>query len=119
MADILPGFVSMALDPKERSEDTPAVADTSAMPVYPYGLSICLQEEQLAKLDLEDDVEVGNMIALHCLAKVTSVAKNDTTDGTKTRVEMQIVAIEAEENEEEDTRPSVAEQYGKRYKKGE
>jgi hypothetical protein len=95
-------FVNMAIEQNRTEEAMPMMQDT---PVYPYGLSICLCNDELEKLGLDASCEVGDMITMECLAKVTSVSKNDTTEGTKTRVELQIVAI-ATEDEEESVMPS-------------
>ena len=81
-------------------------------PDYPPGLSICLTQDELEKLDLEDDCEVGDMIHMHCIARVTSVSKNEINGEQKCRVELQIIAIACDEEEddendeaEEDMRP--------------
>jgi len=70
---------------------------------YPYGLCISLSQDELKKLGLEDEeVEVGDMIHLHCMAEVTSVSKSDNQQmGPQCRVELQITHIAAEDEEEE------------------
>ena len=87
----------------ERARDTypPAIAD---MPDIPYGLSICLTEVELEKLNLDDEIEVGDMIHLSGMAKCTSISKNDTGNGTKVRAECGFVMLSAE-NEEEENEP--------------
>lgn len=60
---------------------------------YDYGLHLCFSDETLEKLNLDDDVEVGDMLDLRALAKVTSVSKLDTGDGQKTRVELTLTHI--------------------------
>lgn len=101
--EILPNFVDMALTPAEQKADEPSMTVSSySAPTYPYGLCLCFTDEQLGKLDLEDDANVGDHVLLHCIAKVTSVSKQDTENGPKTRVEMQITHIAAEDDDEED-----------------
>ena len=70
--------------------------------IYPYGLCICLTQDELDKLDLDPNCEVGDMIHLNALAKVTSVSKRETEDGNDCRVELQIIymAVEDEETEQ-------------------
>lgn len=101
----MPSFISMAKDPDEMKE-TMAAPDMGDQPIFPYGLAISLGDEELAKLDMEDDCNVGDMVCFKSLAKVTSVTKNDTVDGAKTRVELQIIGIELDgchdENDEDD-----------------
>lgn len=102
--EVLPQFVDMAKNPKEIAEDgAPLEAASPSQNLYPYGLSICLTNEELDKLDLDDDVDTGDTVHLFCLAKVTTVTKTDTTDGPKCRVEMQIthIAVESEDEENE------------------
>jgi hypothetical protein len=101
---VLPKFVDMAKTATELGLNKPEVAATPEMPsqpVYPYGLSICFGQEELDKLDLEADVQVGDTVHLFCLAKVTSVSTNDTTEGPKTRVEMQITNIAVHDEDQE------------------
>lgn len=89
----------------EEKLETAQPAAIGNQPEYPYGLSICLTESELEKLGLEADCEVGDLLHLFALAKVTSVSKTDTGNGSKCRVELQIVMLgtesENEENEEE------------------
>ena len=71
---------------------------------YPYGLCISLADEDVEKLGLEDETpEIGDMIHLFCMAKVTSIS----VDGNGKRIELQITHMacedEDEENEEEDS----------------
>ncbi len=74
------------------------------LPDVPYGHCISLTEVELEKLELDDDCEVGDMIDLRAMAKVTSVSKTDTGGGPKCRIELCItdLAIEDEDEEDED-----------------
>lgn len=75
-------------------------------PTYPYGLCISLCQDQLDKLGMEEEVNRGDILHMHCLAEVTSVSTVDNSNGKETRVELQITHISAEdedlENVEED-----------------
>lgn len=109
-------MVSMEQKPAEMREayatDLPAsVAD---QPVVPYGLRICLTDVELSKLDLEEEAQVGDTVHLFCLAKVTSVSKNDMGDGEKLRVELAItdMAVESEDAENQAARPNRKARYG-------
>lgn len=120
--DVLPNFVDMAITPKEREEEygQGPMSSGGPQPMYPYGLCLSFCQDELEKLDLDDDCEPGDTVHLFCLAKVTSVSKSDTTEGTKTRIEMQITHIAAEseddENEEADARMPRRMDYNKLYK---
>lgn len=97
-------MVDMAKDAKQ-VENTMAVP--MEQPIYPYGLSICLTNEELDKLELEADCEIGDLLHIVCMAKVTSVSKNETTEGESCRIELQIIDIETMENESEEYKPAI------------
>jgi hypothetical protein len=71
---------------------------------YPHGLSISLTEKELERLDLCEEVEVGDFLHGAFMAKVTSVTSHSHEDGKGMRIELQIVAmaIEDESTEAED-----------------
>ncbi len=106
---MLPKLVDMAKTLEEiQGETTPGGPHPLAsVNKYPYGLSISITHEELEKLGLDADCEVGDMIHLFALSKVTSVSKTDTGEGEKCRIELQITHLglesEDEENKEEDS----------------
>lgn len=90
-------LVDMARTAKEMTQTvSPSLMNA---PLYDYGLSLCFNDETLDKLHLDTDVEVGDMLDTRMLLKVTSVSKNDTGDGEKCRVELQVTHIAVVENE--------------------
>lgn len=98
----IPAMVNMARTMAEKEEAAECVPSPANQPDYPYGLSICLCQDELEKLDLGDeDIQVGDLIHLHCMAMVTSVSKNSTSNGDQTRVELQVTHIQAEGEDEE------------------
>jgi hypothetical protein len=64
------------------------------------GLCISLNDEVLSQLDVDDDVEVGDMLHLRVMVEVTSVHK----DGGGCRIEAAIThgTVENEDDEEGD-----------------
>lgn len=77
----------------------PMAVDT---PDYPYGLRICLTHRELEKLDLDDDVEVGDFIDMRCFGEVTAVSKNAGPNGENScRVEIQITRMRVESEDRE------------------
>lgn len=106
-------MVDMALTPKEQEEVT-----NPSPPKYPYGLCISLCEDELEKLDLDtEDVSVGDMIHLFCLAKVTSVSKTDSENsGPCCRIELQITNISSDSEDEDNENRTVEAKMGKMYK---
>jgi hypothetical protein len=112
----LPNMVDMKKEPSLDDEGNAYPGQN----LYPYGLAICLNDDDLQKLDLDDDIEVGEMVHLHCIAKITSVSSQDTNDGVKKRVELQITHIAAEdEDEENEQSEDVMSRLGKKLYSGE
>ena len=89
MADKL---VNMKIDPKAREEKY-AESALIDRPVYPYGLSIHLDEEVLDKLGLEELPEVGKPMKLLALVDVTSVSSNESKSGASRSVGLQITDL--------------------------
>lgn len=102
----LPNMVDMALDPPKQEEGKD-VACCAPMPAgegprYPWNLSISLDQEQLDKLNVDySDWAVGDTFHLHALAKLTSKSENETQNGTRCRVELQITHLAGEDEDEE------------------
>lgn len=113
-------MIDMASTPAEVKEKAaescaPILCDA---PRYPYGLCISLDNETMDKLGLSGDLpEVGEMIHLCAMAKVTSVSANErestgddgaTKKETYCRVELQIttMALESEDDENQMMRRS-------------
>lgn len=87
-------LVDMARSAQEQKDS--AIPMMMNEPLYDYGLHLCLNNESLEKLNLDTDVEVGDLLDFRALAKVTSVSKNDTGDGEKCRVELTLTHIGVE-----------------------
>jgi len=121
-------MIDMAKSPEEVKEEVgkmmptvaSKIADAPAVPVYPYGLCLSLEDDSIEKLALGDDLpEVGEMIHLCAMAKVTSVSKNEreTTDGEKKlcrRIELQITHLATENEDEEDAEGQLAKSEARR-----
>lgn len=92
----IPHMIDMAMS----SPDSPMPEATNlhVVPQYPYGLTLCLNDQTLDKLNMEGDCEVGDHVHFHCLAKVTSASDHENMGK---RIELQIVAMSAENEEYE------------------
>jgi len=95
-------FVSMARSPEEKDDAMDRMMGHPEVPDFPPGLTFCFDEVDLEKLDLEDDVEVGDLIHLNIMARVTSVSKKQIDGQDCCRIEMQgeLVAVEDESTED-------------------
>lgn len=88
-----------------RRSDDEKVAEMKPDPLggndYPYGLCLSLTERELEKLDLDDDCEVGDMIDIRAMGRVTSVSKNQSDGKDRCRIEIQIESIGLEDEDHE------------------
>jgi hypothetical protein len=100
----MPPMVDMAHSTEDMKTEYPGIPDDvlAGMDKYPSGLTIWFGNDELEKLDLDtSDVEVGDFIHLFCFAKVTSISKNETSEGCRQRIELQITNIACEDEDEE------------------
>lgn len=81
----------------ERQGNHPMPFDMPERSRFPYGLRICLCDEELKKLGIDADCDVGDYLDLRGFATVLAVHKEDGSN----RVELQIekLSIENESNE--------------------
>lgn len=71
----------MKQDPKEAAEDYGSCAPVPGeMPLYPYGLSICLNDESLKKLGMSLPA-VGSKFMLTAMVEVSSARADKVQDG--------------------------------------
>lgn len=82
-------LISMKMSKEEAQEYTsPTVADA---PEYPWGLSISLDEDDLAKLGISTMPPVGATLMLQAQVTVTGTSQRDTQGGEQEQcVDMQI-----------------------------
>lgn len=109
-------MVSMIRTPEEKAKDMadcmPSAFTCADVPDVPYGLRISLGNEELAKLELPADCQIGDILHAVIMARVTSVSSNDTGKGPQNRIELSItdmaVENESEEAEEAPKKPGPA-----------
>ena len=97
-----PPMVDMRLTPEEQREDSGSMAYGITPPEYPYGLSLCLDDKCLEKLEVDtESLAIGQTYHLFVMAKVTSISKDENSKGSRERVELQITHLGAESEDEE------------------
>ena len=94
----LPQMTDLALDPVDTDSFLQQISDEKR---YPAGMCISLGKEQLEKVGLDDDCEVGDHLHMSCIARVTGVHKSDR-DVT---INLQIVMISVHDEESEEDKP--------------
>lgn len=92
-------LVDMEMD-DERQFDHPTPIAMSNRARFPYGLRICLCDDELKKLGLDVNCDEGDFLDIRAFATVTSVHKEHGSN----RVELQIekMSVENESNESPD-----------------
>jgi hypothetical protein len=96
-------LVDLELDDESKLDAVMPIAMPDR-PDYPYGLRISLTEKELAKLNLEPDCNVGDLVDMRCFGVVTSVSIDQRNGEQTCRVEIQIqrMAISDEMRDDED-----------------
>jgi len=89
-------LVDMKVDAKARAEKQTATVAMDA-PEYPWGLSLTLDEDALAKLKLEELPEVEESYMLVAKVKVTAVRSDESRSGKNRSVSLQVTAMCLEE----------------------
>ncbi|MDR8093064.1 hypothetical protein KPB05_37035, partial [Burkholderia gladioli] len=78
---------------KAKQEAVIAQADTD-QPAYPYGLSICLDDDALAKLGITSLPDVGTPFTLTARVEVCSTSQYQNQDGADRILSLQITDME-------------------------
>ena len=110
-------MVSMELDDDEIT-DTVLPIPTDA-PRYPYGLCITLTKAEFDKLGIDPSVaQVGGLVQLNALARITSYSCNETQNGEDCRCELQIedLGIPSDDEEAEGEAPAPVAQKKSLYR---
>jgi hypothetical protein len=89
---------------REKLEDMMACPpDAADMPTYPWGMTIRMDDEVLEKLNIDtDDCEVGDLLHMVVMARVTSISKNADQGGSRENIELQIIMASAEDEDDEE-----------------
>lgn len=106
----LTAMKDLARSPEElkKSRDIPvAVAERVSGPTYPYGTTMCLEDETLAKLGIKGELpKAGDTFHLVAMARVTCSSETERTSesgGKETcrRIELQITHMACENEDDE------------------
>lgn len=81
---------SMELDDDEILDTAMPIA-MDAPPKYPYGLRICLTQDEFDKLGLDpEEAEVGATVLIQAVARITDYSHHEDENGVTCRCELQI-----------------------------
>lgn len=87
-------MISMKLTASEAKSETMLGYADDDLPKYPYGLSICLDDDALAKLGITDLPAVGSVMQLTALVEVCSVSQYENQTGKDNSLNLQITDME-------------------------
>ena len=88
-------MISMKLTAAEAKADATYLGGgDDDLPKYPYGLSICLDDETLAKLGITELPPVGTVMQLTALVEVCSISQYENQDGADKSMNLQITDME-------------------------
>lgn len=117
-------MVDMARTPEEKEEaaelSVATMPSADSMPTYPYGLCLSLGPDEMEKLDLDGDCQVGDLLHFTAMAKVTSVSMSDSEySGPNCRIELQIQQMGVPEDESTEIPDPTPGQMSRRKRYGE
>lgn len=84
-------MISTAYTPEEAKEETYEAEENEA-PKYPWGLTLCLNDDMLEKLGI-DKMEVGTMVTVMARAKVTGYSERELQDETEKYLDLQLTDL--------------------------
>lgn len=78
-----------------QQEANAQVSPTADAPKYPWGLSICLNDDSLEKLGVKSLPAVGTEVTIVAKATVSGTSENATeNDGTRSSMDLQITDMQ-------------------------
>ena len=87
----------------ERQLDHPMPFDMPERARFPYGLRLCFCDEELTKLGLDADCDVGDYFDIRAFATVLSVHKEDGSRRVEVQIEKMAVENETTEAPDDET----------------
>ncbi|WP_244129208.1 capsid staple protein [Burkholderia gladioli] len=84
----------MKLTPAEAKQEAGIAPMDAEQPAYPYGLTICLDDEALAKLGITSLPDVGTPFTLAARVEVCSTSQYQNQDGADRNLSLQITDME-------------------------
>jgi hypothetical protein len=92
-------LVDMEMDDEDQL-DYPTPISMPERPRHPYGLMITLRRQELEKLGLEANCDVGDYLDIRAFATVKNVHKSDDDECVTLQIEK--MAVESEDDEDDE-----------------
>ena len=90
----------------DRQLDHPMPFDMPERARYPYGLRICLCDEELTKLGLAADCDEGDYLDIRAFATVISVHKENGANRVEIQIEKMAIGNESSESPDDEDEES-------------
>lgn len=89
---------------EDESYDAPMPIPMKDRPQFPYGLQICITQDEMEKLGIDpSEAVVGSTFMLHAMARVTSISATDNEMmGQTFRMEAQIEQMDVDGEDPEE-----------------
>lgn len=102
-------MISMKLTPAEAKQET-MLAEADEAPEYPYGLSICIDDDILEKLGIDPAKlpPVGTVFYIEAKAEVCSTSQYQNQDGADTSMSLQITDMSLSTTDDDAGKPGIA-----------
>lgn len=108
-------LVSMEFDQAEAKAESSEVNELEA-PKYPYGTCLYLDEKTLDKLGISEMPDVGTMVKIEAMAKVTGTSEREYEGGSHKTLDLQLTDMGLEEGAEEEEVGGPSGQFSKAAK---
>jgi hypothetical protein len=104
-------MISMKLTPAEAKAETMLGDDEEdGGPQYPYGLTLCIDDEMLAKLgiDVANLPAIGSVFYIEAKAEVCSTSQYANQNDTDTSISLQITDMSLSTTDDDAGKPDIA-----------
>lgn len=90
-------LTSLELSKDERKKESEPCAPAADQPLFPYGTSMYLNDETLAKLGIDEMPVVGTVIKVQAVGKVTGTSEREYEGGSHRTLDIQFTEMALEE----------------------
>lgn len=102
-------MISMKLTAAEAKAETMlGDAEEDGGPQYPYGLTLCIDDEMLAKLGITELPKVGAVFYIEAKAEVCSTSQYANQNDTDTSMSLQITDMSLSTTDDDAGKPDIA-----------
>lgn len=95
-------YISMEHDDEDTLDRAISIGPDKEMPSYPYGLRLAFTEAEMSKLGMTGEPQEGDILHFSAFGKVTHFSRTNDASGTNRRLELQVVAVLAMEDENDE-----------------